>query len=1013
MDFMWNAAKQLEAKVEQTHECLSNTDMKKVPWNMFEKKNGNVARIGYSSSNGLVVWIFWTDITTWGRNVIKQQQAQIGVDWIAFQKSKEANIYVDQDYLKSVHPLPTPSNVADDVSSMDTSLDGRGDSMNMFVTDKFIESRVGYFGVTVEPVVIFIRGQRIVVPTETLCHVQCDQKNIVYGQFPKPYEKYKWYKISKAQMNFRTSDTVRSAKKAYKRFGKDIGLPFKWTFFSQNEQQNILKYWKAQKPIQERPKKRLRAQNNNLLRINETQDCKINQTYNMNLNTLPISSRTNINDTNINDMNNNNDTDNYSVSTQTYPITQPTVANVDNNLSPSNSMSLSQDHHLLSPISRTITQRNEDNIANNYDTHSSTSYQPSLSTVTTNSDNFSRVSGSNQFVSPSHISQQSNRLTNNNNNNCSHFLSIPLSGHRISRVNQISINELQAPSSQSISQQSTRPINSNNNIIHLPPISSPSTSTNTISNNILNNNNVNANISNQVTDTPASIPPLFAARSNHNNSNDDDNNSIELLITQPTSNTTHSHSSRPINNNLNNIRSNPNQPPSVQSITQLINNNNDAIDTDNNSNQIVRQITSPLSNDEKDKRFGNWYENKRGPALAKCRKYNMYQYGQNYRYPHYKKIANELAVENPQLFQFLTPKKLQKQFESQLALVIRKIKNKKTNELKQKSQQDLIPYAENLKLDKHMTRMKDGQTLKEIEEKDKENLAVALKFVAAKKKKQIQLQKEKDTKNAYYESGIHRNKQWADAAGMKMDNTVDEIKGAACSKVRKYFPKNGLTNSECDWNWKKAISHIRNINNTKHILYRAVCSLLQEIKAAEKDSLNSLNVVEEKNNNEKDVMADIVQENVELMWKLMCKNKQSNQNVVNVNDNDNGNASNAMQLDENIQTTDNMNINNMLMEVSDDVNNRVIASGNRNNISVNIQNASSIGLNDANENGNKVKEWLTSLRMHQYYDTFVEKGFTSMDMVKLIDGKDELEKMGVLQAHKLLLYANIKKLQNN
>ena len=61
-----------------------------------------------------------------------------------------------------------------------------------------------------------------------------------------------------------------------------------------------------------------------------------------------------------------------------------------------------------------------------------------------------------------------------------------------------------------------------------------------------------------------------------------------------------------------------------------------------------------------------------------------------------------------------------------------------------------------------------------------------------------------------------------------------------------------------------------------------------------------------------------------------------------------------------------------------------------------------------------VKTWLKEIKLDQYYDTFVENGFVSLDLIKNIEDKHTLIDMGiVLRAHQLKLLKEIQSLPSN
>eukprot|EP01084_Bolivina_argentea_P144817 253996_1 len=510
-----------------------------------------------------------------------------------------------------------------------------------------------------------------------------------------------------------------------------------------------------------------------------------------------------------------------------------------------------------------------------------------------------------------------------------------------------------------------------------------------------------------------------------NNSNNNDNNSIQLLLGPTQSHIAASQSNNTSNNNnsnSNHTRSNNIyglQSPPTQTVTQT-----------NNSSTPQTTTVKPYSIEEKDKLFGRWNEYKRKHVLKTCADYHIQQYGENYRYPHYKLLVARLVVQNKDLYQYLTPQKMRKEFERNVTLVAKKIADNNIGVLKLKSQKDLVPYVKKLDLSCHMVRMKDGQTLKdyqkEIEENrnrcDKENLDVHLNFVNAKKKKEAQVKKQASIKNSYYESGIERNKQWAANATIKAVNEIEHSKGIAITTLRQHWP----TGLQTVCTKTEAITEIRRIDNEQHVLFRSMCGFVQEIKAAEDKKNNNVMEQEQKDEKDNNVMGDIIEDNIKYMWSL--KN-DSNNSGNNSNNNSNNNITNAigdtsitirsqLQLSNNSNDTSNENGNDCdvmesnMMDISVEDNthtntlqNNSQRGGNVNNVGAMIE----VNTENSSSNGNDVKQWLNSFGMGRYYDVLIQNDFDSLAMVELIDDKPELEKLGIFGAHKLLLWSRIKR----
>eukprot|EP01083_Nonionella_stella_P276127 938123_1 len=60
---------------------------------------------------------------------------------------------------------------------------------------------------------------------------------------------------------------------------------------------------------------------------------------------------------------------------------------------------------------------------------------------------------------------------------------------------------------------------------------------------------------------------------------------------------------------------------------------------------------------------------------------------------------------------------------------------------------------------------------------------------------------------------------------------------------------------------------------------------------------------------------------------------------------------------------------------------------------------------------NEVKAWLKSINLSMYYDKFIQHGFDSMDLVKVIDDKNDLKDVVELTAHRLKLFHYIQQMQ--
>eukprot|EP01084_Bolivina_argentea_P086827 156902_1 len=185
----------------------------------------------------------------------------------------------------------------------------------------------------------------------------------------------------------------------------------------------------------------------------------------------------------------------------------------------------------------------------------------------------------------------------------------------------------------------------------------------------------------------------------------------------------------------------------------------------------------------------------------------------------------------------------------------------------------------------------------------------------------------------YYESSTERNKQWTEQSGIAIIGTVNDKRGAVVINLKRYMDeeKNDELKEEtvvCGWKRKELIKEIRTIANTKHILFRPMCGMLEELNKAEEEN--------KKNNDNIFDLKEIVQENVLDMWRIISENKKEIEVC-------HGNTD-SMELDEvtnvaNIGTDSNAN-NNMSnigthLNVNANTNDNVANSGTHSNNSIN------------------------------------------------------------------------------
>ncbi len=241
-------------------------------------------------------------------------------------------------------------------------------------------------------------------------------------------------------------------------------------------------------------------------------------------------------------------------------------------------------------------------------------------------------------------------------------------------------------------------------------LNNPNSSGN-VSNNEINNDNSSVT---SITTTQSNITDNVSTNTNINTNMNNNNNNASMnpiqnvfIIVDINANMNNNNNAPPINQtaNTNNNASPINQ---TEQTIQLSANNNTQINTPTNNNGVPE-----ITNSSKDTMFGRWYEVRRAPAMKECVIGDIYKYEDNFRYQHYKTVVNLLAVRDPDNFKYLTVDNLRKQFVSNLSLVQRKIRTGKTDELKNQSQKDMIPYVKGLNLTRHMVRSKGNANLKQ------------------------------------------------------------------------------------------------------------------------------------------------------------------------------------------------------------------------------------------------------------------------------------------------------------
>eukprot|EP01084_Bolivina_argentea_P112214 200153_1 len=697
-------------------------DIKQVGWNVFKMKNGDLTDVGYKQCDEQnVLWIPWKNISTRGRGAIKCQQQSIGNDWEKLLKYGFDGQWTNTS-IRNQYPYFAASEY-DDVSSMNSTVSGSVRSMN-----KSAQITIGQYFATTTSTNYTLNGKKIIIPQQILGVVDCDvQQAQWYGRLCKPFEKVKMFGISHSNVTFNQDDVDRAAKNAFKRLGHDIGVNFPFSRLNAHSQKAVKDYWNIHHPpLSTRPNKRTRNMQQ--------------QTHN------------------------NNGGSGYGSRLRNRQYFVPRTSNI----------SRIQTHRSRNYMNTTNAFLNSQQLNNN---NASPNY-----------------SGHNQLQSTPIINNSNSALNSEINND--DLASIISTSTQSSVTTNANMNNNNALSMNQSRQLIIRNLSNLNPLLNIPTNVSSNNETNNNSSTVVSqlsqnqNQNENQNRTNINTRTNQTQQIQINTNNNNNTStqttqpnqtqqiqiNTNNNNNTSTQTTQPINFTnTESNSQSNIQTNINNNNTlSTNQSP-AQRIE--INANNNTPNTQTNISQIT--------NDAKDTMFGRWYDNRRAPAMQACVQANIYQYEENFRYPHYKTIVNSLVVSDPDKFKWLTVNNLKKQFVSNVALVARKIKSDKTDDLKNKSQKDMIPYVKGLNLSRHMIRSRGNEmqtlTAENRQRCEEENMNMALQFIQAKKNKESAIQIEKRLrayvmrkKVDYYESSITRNQQWANAATVQVVDKVSK-----------------------------------------------------------------------------------------------------------------------------------------------------------------------------------------------------------------------------------------------